>query len=136
MNRSKQKGINTLLLLFILVMSGFLLLCFFKLGPAYLDNRYVVEALKTLAQNHPDDLQLLTRSQISSELSKFYMLNNVRGEITNTLDIDRQKEKTLISVSYEVRTPLIANVDAVIKFNNVLDSSQPDECCSASEPEE
>lgn len=136
MNRSKQKGINTLLLLFVLSMAGFLLLCFFKLGPAYMDNQYVVEALESLAESHPDDLHLLTKTQINSELSKFYTINNVRGEITKSLEVERMRDKALISISYEVRVPLLANIDVVMNFDNVLDSSKPDECCKPSEPEE
>lgn len=133
MSIKKQAGMNLGLLLFILVMCGFLLTCFFKLGPAYLDNAYIVDALKKLAENHPDDLSELSRSTIKSELDKYYIVNNVRGEASKALEVERFKEKILISVSYEVRTPLLANIDVVTKFNNVLDSSQPEECCSAKE---
>lgn len=137
MNRSKQQGMNILLLAYILVTLGLLTLCAFKIVPAYLENSYVTEGLKTLAENHPDDLQFITKSQIKSDLGKYYMLNNVRDEtILNSLDVERLKEKTLISVSYEVRTNLGLNIDLVIKFDNVLDSSKPEECCAVSESEE
>lgn len=124
---------NSLLLLFILVSFGFFLTCFFKVGPPYLDNRFIVSALKDLAEQHPDDLAQLSKATIRQELSKFYTINNVRGEASKALEVDRRQDKTIITVAYETRVPFIANVDVVVKFNNVLDSSRPDECCSVSE---
>lgn len=129
MSLKKQLGMNTGLLLFVLVMCGFLLTCFFKLGPAYLDNKYITDALRSLAESHPEDLKELSKSNVRNELNKYYMINNVRGEAANNLEVERFKEKTLISVNYEVRVPLLANIDVVMKFDNVLDSSKPEECC-------
>lgn len=135
MSLAKQKGMNAGLLLFVLVMCGFLLTCFFKLGPAYLDNKYITEALRNLAENHPEDLKDMSKARIKSELSKFYTINNVRGAATQALEVERSKERTLISVSYEERVPFIANIDVVLKFDNVLDTSRPDECCSVEKDE-
>ncbi len=135
MNKNKQAGMNSLLLLFVLASLGFFLTCFFKIGPAYLDNHYIVEALQSLAEDHPDDLAQLSKETIRQELSKFYTINNVRGEAAKALNVERRQDKTIISVAYETRIPFIANTDVVVKFNNVLDSSRPDECCSVSEKE-
>lgn len=133
MNKNKQLGMNTLLLLFVLVSFGFFLTCFFKIGPAYLDNYYIVEALQSLAEDHPEDLKDLSRDTIRQELSKFYTINNVRGEAAKVLDIERKQDRTIITIAYETRVPFVANTDVVVKFNNVLDSSQPEKCCSPSE---
>lgn len=133
MNKNKQLGMNSLLLLFVLASFGFFLTCFFKLGPAYLDNYYIVDALKSLAEDHPEDLKDLSRDTIRQELSKYYTINNVRGEAAKALEIERKQDRTIITIAYENRIPFISNVDVVVKFNNVLDSSQPDKCCSISE---
>ena len=126
---------NSLLLLFVLASLGFFLTCFFKVGPAYLDNYYIVAALRSFAEDHPDDLAQLSRETIRSELNKFYTINNVRGEAAKALHVERRQEKTIITVAYETRIPFLFNTDVVVKFNNVLDSSRPDECCSVSETE-
>jgi hypothetical protein len=133
MNKNKQAGMNSLLLLFVLASCGFFLTCFFKIGPAYMDNRYIVSALKSLAKDHPDDLAQLSKETIRQELSKFYTINNVRGEAAKALDVERRQERTIISIAYETRIPFLANIDVVVKFNNVLDSSHPDKCCSVSD---
>ncbi len=135
MNKNKQAGMNSLLLLFVLASLGFFLTCFFKIGPAYLDNRYIVSALKSLAKDHPDDLAQLSRETIRQELSKFYTINNVRGDAAKALEIERRQDKTIITIAYETRISFLANIDVVVKFNNVLDSSRPDECCSVSDKE-
>lgn len=133
MNRTKQVGMHKLLLLLIILIFGTVLWSVIKVAPAYIDNMYIVEALRSLAENHPDDLHQVPKSEIDQELRKFYTVNNVRGEAAKALKVERLKDKTLISVSYETRVPLFYNIDAVLTFNNVLDSSKPEECCSAQE---
>src|SRR5690554_1685344 len=133
MSLKKQSGMSALLLLFILSTGGFLIFCLIKLGPVYSENNHVRNALKTLARNHADSLGGLSNTVIRQELSKYYTINNVRGEATKALEVERLQGRTLISVNYEVRIPLVVNIDAVLKFNNVLDSSRPDECCNVSE---
>lgn len=126
----RQRGLSLLGILLLLIALGFVLLCFFRLSPAYLDNMYVRDALKSLAEDHPDDLANLTKGEVAQILSNYYTINNVRGEPAKALEVIRRADKILIQVNYEVRVPLVANVDAVMKFENVLDSSRPEQCCS------
>lgn len=130
MNYKKQAGMEMMTILIVLVVLFSFLFLASRIVPPYYDNSLIVEALKSVAENHPEDLKEVSKSTIRSELSKFYTVNNVRGDVTNVLEVDRRKEKTIIQIAYEVRVPLVANIDAVIKFDNVLDSSKPDECCS------
>lgn len=133
MNKNKQAGMSLYALLIILLVAGFFMLLGFKLVPAYAENMYIRSALKSLAEEHSTELAQMNKGKIRTELSRFYMLNNVRSDGAKALEIDRQKERTLIIVAYEVRVPIIGNVDAVMSFNNVLDSSKPEECCSVDE---
>lgn len=133
MNNKKQSGMSGLMLLFVLALASFALTCFFKLGPVYLDNWHIRGALKSMGEQHANDLHQLTKTNIRNELSKFYMINNIRGEAAKALEVKRMKDYTLVIVAYEVRVPMFANIDAVLSFNNVLDSRKPEECCSASE---
>lgn len=135
MNLKNQSGMGALGLLCILLIASFILTCFFKLGPVYLDNWHISGALKSMGEQHENDLHQLTKSNIRSELSKFYTINNIRGEAAKALEVERRKDYTLVIVAYEVRVPMFANIDAVISFNNVLDSRNPKQCCSPSEAE-
>lgn len=133
MNKKNQAGMSALMLLFVLLLLSFALTCFFKLGPVYLDNLHIRGALKGMGEQHAHDLHQLTASNIRSELSKFYTINNIRGEAAKALEVKRVKDHTLVIVAYEVRVPMFANIDVVLSFNNVLDSRNPEDCCSSSE---
>ena len=131
MNIRSQKGLSTESMLLIALVAIFAVTLFLKFFDFYYEDHLVRKGLQKLARDHPTDLAELSKSKIKGEMSKFYTLNGVRGkEVTEALDVDRKKETTLIIIAYEVRAPLFWNIDAVLKFNNVLDTSKPDECCS------
>jgi len=106
----------------------------YAVAPAYYDNRLVVSALEELAEKQRANLKDIRKSDVTSHLSKFYQLNNVRNPvILKALEVDKRKERTIIKVDYEVRSNFAGNLDFVLTFQNHLDSSKPDECCTPSE---
>ncbi len=128
-NRNKQLGMSSLGLLLMLAAVGFVVTCLFKMAPSYLDNRFIVGTLQSLADSE-DDLAALSNGQIRSQLSKTFVVNNVRNININDVQIERMQSKVLVNIDYEVRVPLFYNVDVVMTFENQLDSSRPGECCS------
>ena len=131
---SKQSGYSAAGIIFALLLATLLFKVAYVVAPAYYDNYLVVEGLEALAERHPDDLKDIRKSEVRSELSKYYSLNGVRnGVITSALEVERLKERTIIKVDYEIRTNFLANADIVLSFKNHLDSSKPDECCTPSE---
>lgn len=127
-NINNQKGMGAITLLLVLAAVGFFILCFFRLGPAYLDNRYIESALNSLAKNNSDVGQL-EKSEIRTQLGKFMTINGVRNQSVNDFVIRRDKEKMIITNVYEVRVPILGNVEALMTFKNQLDSANPDKCC-------
>lgn len=106
----------------------------YAVAPAYYDNTLVVEALEDFAERNRSNLKDVRKSDVSSHLSKYYNLNGVRNPvILNALEVDKRKERTIIKVDYEVRSNFAANLDFVLTFQNHLDSSKPDDCCTPSE---
>jgi len=130
----KQRGIGSLGWLVILSIVGFVLLCLFRLGPAYLDNRYIVSALETLAKN--PDIHDMDKNAINKELDNFLLINGVRGAEGKSFTVVRKKDRTLINSVYEVRVHLVANIDVVMTFKSQLDSTNPKECCEYLIPDE
>jgi len=130
----KQKGLSTLGWLLVLIITGFFLLCAFKIIPLYAENRFVVSALKSLI-DPVTPLEEMTDGEIKRELSKFYTLNNVRSEGPQNIVIVREAKKVLVTIDYETRArlfedaPLVRTLDVAVLFENHLDSSAPEKCC-------
>lgn len=126
---NKQRGLGSIGWLFMLSAGAFLLMCFFKLGPAYLDDLTMVDALKTLGERNPN-LQEMEKSSIYSQLDKYLLLNNVRDTTAaKSFKITREQDKMLVDNVYERRIPFFANVEVILTFKHQLDSSNPSACC-------
>lgn len=132
----KQSGFSLPSLLFFFLVLGFVLTVFLKLFPLYQDDLLVKEALKTFAEAHKSDLNSMTKSDMSTHLSKFFTVNGVRGDASNLSHLEAEvlREKVVFRFSYETRIPFAKNVDLVVWFKNELDSSNPQACCKPSEP--
>jgi len=123
-----QKGVTTTGFLALALLAFFVIYTAFKLVPAYAENRYIVSALKSIARNN-DDLMQMTSKEIRTQLQKFYTVNNVRSEGSRNIEIDRRADKVVIDINYDERIDFLLNIDLLLSFNNQLDSAQPERCC-------
>lgn len=123
-----QKGVSATGWLIILLVAGFALLCIFRMVPAYVDNRYIQEGLLSLSEEG-DKIEEMSPHDIRRAVGKFFMMNNVRSQSEKSVEVERLQDRTLVKMNYEVRVPIIYNIDVVMTFNNVWDSSRPFECC-------
>jgi hypothetical protein len=122
-----QLGLSMLGWLVVAVIFGFCLLTASKLGPHYLDNRWVVEGLKTLADD--PEFPRMSISDIQKKMRNYFKINNVRGKAVDSLAIKKKNNKTVVSINYEERIPFLYNIDVLLTFHSELDSTQPDKCC-------
>ncbi len=123
----RQRGMSYWGWMLVVAVFGFILTCVSKMGPAYIDAYYVDEGLKKLAEN--PNLRDMSRGDIKKELDRFFLINNVRGEPTNAVQVIRGADSVLVSVDYELRQPLIHNIDVVMKFDKQLNTAKPELCC-------
>jgi len=124
-----QRGMGMLQLALVLAIAGFFLIFAFKVVPLYAENRYVESALQSIGDGGTS-LADMTNDDIKKKLNNFYIVNNVRSDgPTNNIVIDRSNEKVLVTIDYETRVTLFANIDLVAVFKNHLDSTRPNECC-------
>lgn len=126
----RQRGLSSIGWLFAISVFGFAVLVASKLGPHYLDNRFVVSTLENLAED--PTFPQMSRGEVNSTLKKTFKINNIRGKPVESVKISKGSEGTLVSIAYEERIPLMHNIDVVLKFHSELDSSQPDKCCKPS----
>ena len=129
-----QRGMSSLSLLIIMMVAGFFMMCAFKMVPAYAENMYVVDALKTLGDGAKPVGEMTKKEIKKSAMQRNYMLNNVRTEGPNNIDVERTRDGLLVNINYEVRVNLFANADVVMSFENQLDSTDVDACCKPEKP--
>lgn len=130
----QQQGLSAIGWLFVISVFGFSILVASKLGPHYLDNRFVVSTLKSLGDD--PEFPRMSVSDIRTKLSKTFSVNNIRGKATQAVKVVKNSKKTLVTIAYEERVELIHNIDVVLTFNNVLDSTKPGDCCTGPETAE
>ena len=56
-------------------------------------------------------------------------MNNVREKGASNIKVERLDKGLLIKIDYEVRIPLLYNIDVVLNFSNHLDTTRPHLCC-------
>lgn len=121
MKMRSQVGLTLPGFLFALLVLGFCLTVAFRLGPLYLDNYTVAQSFASLGDG---DIRNLSDQGIRQRLYKNFVVNNVDDIDLKAVKVDRSAEKILVSLSYERRVNLFGNIDAVISFDNVYDSSR------------
>ncbi len=124
----QQKGLSSIGWLFVITIFGLVFTIIAKLAPLYLDNRFVVATLHELAED--STFPQMTANQVRTKLSKTFRVNNILGKAVESVKINKVKNITLVTIEYEERVNILSNVDVVLTFNSLLDSSRPSDCGS------
>ena len=114
-SRKKQQGLSLLGWVCVLVVVASTVTLALRLGPHYLEFHTIQATFDGLPVSQVHNA---TKGEIREMLRKRFRVNSIRDiEIKDALTIERKKESTLLSFEYEVREPLIYNVDAVLSFS-------------------
>lgn len=101
-------------LIFTVLMGGFIVICLIKLAPVYVDHWTIREAFTSVQEEiRPDKA---TKKEIHAMLDRRFTVNRIEQITTKDIQVVREKTRLLVKAPYEVRVPLLLNVDAVIKF--------------------
>ncbi|MDX1754480.1 MAG: DUF4845 domain-containing protein [Marinobacter sp.] len=111
-----QRGASTITMLVMVLFFGALLTLIVKVGPFYLDDLTVQEAVESL--NDVEDLSRMGPAQVMSLINKRLTVNNVRSLDTDSFKVEKDGELVIIKLNYEKRTNLFRNLDAVVSFNH------------------
>ena len=112
----RQSGASALVIMIMVLFFGGLLTLAIKLGPAYLDDINIQEALESLEGT--EDLSTMGPAQVRSLINKRLSVNNVRGFDEKNITVEKDGDLVIINVDYEVRNNLFRNVDTVIHFQH------------------
>ena len=129
---SSQRGLSSIGWLLVIVLVAFFGMCTAKLVPVYVENYYIVNGFQALA-DEGESLKRMSKSEITRRLESYYSINGVRSPQARELEFVQGSKGIIVVNQYETRVPLMANIDVMLRFHNVLDSSRPEECCDAPE---
>lgn len=110
-----QRGVSKLgLLLLALFIAAFLMIGL-KVGPFYIENNVLTDyAQELVSSGSANDM---SQDEIRQRLAETMRLNNIRGIDLSVFQIRRSGGNTSISIAYERRVTLVANMDMIAKFN-------------------
>ncbi len=112
----RQRGASGLTMLVMVLFFGSLLTLIIKLGPIYLDDLTIQEAIESLEGT--EGLSKMGPAQVRTLVKKRLSVNNVRGFDPKNITIEKDGDLVLITVDYEVRNNLFRNVDTVVHFQH------------------
>ncbi|KAA1171999.1 DUF4845 domain-containing protein [Marinobacter salinexigens] len=113
---NRQAGAGALTILIMVLFFGSLLTLVIKVGPAYLDDLTIQEALESLEGT--DGLSNMGPAQVRTLINKRLSVNNVRGFEAKNITVQKDGELVIINVDYEVRNNIFRNVDTVVHFQH------------------
>lgn len=112
---NNQRGISTLGLLTVLLVASFFMMCAAKMLPLYLQAWTVKNTIERTIEDGA--LSGKSPSAIRSALGRSFTVNQVDAISLKDVKIARTKTGVDIDASYEVRQPLIYNIDFVLRFD-------------------
>lgn len=112
----RQGGASALVILIMVLFFGSLLSLLLKVGPAYMDDLTIQEALESL--DGTKGLSQMGPAQLRTLMNKRLSVNNVRGFDAKDISIDKDGDLVVINVDYEVRNNIFRNVDTIVHFQH------------------
>ncbi|PCM43668.1 DUF4845 domain-containing protein [Marinobacter sp. ANT_B65] len=112
----RQDGASALVMMVMVLFFGSLLTLVIKVGPAYMDDLTIQEALESL--DGTEGLSRMGPAQIRTLINKRLGVNNIRNFDAKDITIENDGELVLINVDYEVRNNIFRNIDTVVHFQH------------------
>lgn len=127
-NNKRQGGWTIWSMMFTLSTLGFIAFIAMQLVPVYATNSNVKNAMKTSVRN--TDVKKITRGQIIKGMRQQLYLDGGVDDIDYKTDlkVTRDKFKLFITVDYESRVPLFANISILVDFKPTLECSLNGAC--------
>ncbi|MGB1667703.1 MAG: DUF4845 domain-containing protein [Pseudohongiellaceae bacterium] len=117
-NLSRQRGISSAGVLLIAVLLGLFFTVGLKVGPLYVDHNLITVLCQDLIDN--GEANSMTVTEVRDSISSTLRINNVTDFDLNSIRLGKENGEAIITVAYEKRVPLIANLDIVATFDESL----------------
>jgi len=118
--RSRQSGMSFIAFLIVLAVGGFFLYLGMKIGPTYLEYYTLRNAVnKVAAEAQAADIATIRR-QMDRQMTIDYA--EFKPEF---ITVQRDNDQLNLVLNYEIRKPLVYNLDFVAKFQHSAPIRQP-----------
>jgi len=117
--RKQQQGMTFIGWLIVLGLIAFFAILVLRLVPNYLEYFKVESTLESL-ENEPGITEK-SPAEIRTLISRRFDVNDVEHVTAKDVKVTRDSGRTIISIKYEVRVPIMGNVDAVTKFDKSVE---------------
>lgn len=117
-NLSRQRGISSAGVLLIAVLLGLFFTVGLKVGLLYVDHNLITGLCQDLIDN--GEANGMTVTEVRDRISSTLRINNVTDFDLNSIRMRKENGEAIITVAYEKRVPLIANLDIVATFDESL----------------
>lgn len=115
----RQRGMTFLSWLLVLAIAGFFAAIALALVPIYLEHYSIKHVLAQFEYDR--DLDKKTNGEIRELMKRRLKINGVyEFDVKNNLKIKRSDRQTTLQVLYEVRKPILGNVDVVVHFDETV----------------
>jgi len=113
-----QRGVSKFGLMMLFIMIMIFLTVGLKVIPIYVDHNLITGICEDLIEN--GEAVNMTTTELRARVSNGLRINNIRDFDLSSIRLRKQNNKPIITINYERRVELIANLDVVAKFDTVL----------------
>tara|TARA_R110002073_G_scaffold152030_2_gene306364 strand:- start:10 stop:387 length:378 start_codon:yes stop_codon:yes gene_type:complete len=114
----QQAGVSKFGMLMVFLLVVMFLTFGLKVVPLYVDNNLVTGICEELVEN--GEAVNMTITDIRQRVSTTLRINNITDFDLSAITMRKENNQAIITIAYERRVELVANLDVVAKFNTVL----------------
>ena len=114
----RQRGFSKLGLVFMLVVLVSGLTFALKVLPVYIDHNFVRGVAESLLDS--GRANSMTQAEVREEIAASMRVNNIRDFDLDSISTSRANGASIISIAYERRIPLFANIDVILSFDDQI----------------
>lgn len=115
----EQKGLTAISIALLLALAGFAIFLIFKLAPPYIEAYSVKDSVNSLTK----ELEIRDKSKedVYKLLKKRLDINDITSVKKEDITIQKSGKILKVQVDYEVRIPLLGNIDLALTFNHAIE---------------
>ena len=115
----KQRGVSMFGILVLLAMITLFFTVGLKIAPIYINHNLLTGICQDLIDN--GQALNMTQSEIRSTVSNNLRINQIQGFDVDNIRMRRENGEAIISIAYESRIELVANLDVIATFDETLE---------------